>query len=186
MPDSSGALLLVGSVLVGKPSCRAGSANIGPPNIFQPTIRRSILQLTIRFDLPSVTTNDHLMCIAPSGDTTTNCLLYSACRYSIRLSTALLCLSILRLTIRSTDCPLCSFLAVLQSSICSTPLGLSILQPNFQCTLLHFVCHNYTRLSALLRDSDASFRSATERLSAQLTTNYLLCFSTPSLIVNSF
>jgi hypothetical protein len=179
----------------------------------------------------------------------------AACRYSNRLSAALLCLSILQLTIFSAlsggtliDDPLCSLwrysnrlshvhcsvwrcynqlssvlclpifqptirrstlpvdittdyllyrlssllsLAVLQSTIYSAVLGLSILKPNFVSTLFHCVCRHYNRpLSALLRDSDGILSerdraTICSALSCDSITNYLLCFSAPSLIVNS-
>jgi hypothetical protein len=56
--------------------------------------------------------------------------------------------------------------------------------------VLRSVCHHYNRLSTLLRDSNgiiserdrATIRSA---MSCDTTTDYLLCFSAPSLIVNA-
>jgi hypothetical protein len=58
------------------------------------------------------------------------------------------------------------------------------------CALFHSVCHHHNQLSALLRHSDgivserdrAVIRSA---LSSDTATDYLLCFSSPSLIVNA-
>jgi hypothetical protein len=110
----------------------------------------------------------------------------------------LLCLSILQPTIRCAVSALI-YLAILQLTIYCALLCLSylpslqrtirsaprqrrpILQPTFLCALLHSVCHHYSRLSALLRDCDGIVSD----LSCDTTTDYLLCFSAPSLIANA-
>jgi hypothetical protein len=124
-----------------------------------------------------------------------------ACRYCNRLY-APRCLLMLQSTIRSTlpvdittDYPLYRLsallsLALLKSTICFDLLDLSILQPIFLCAPFHSVCHHYNRLSALLRDSDGivSERDRATICSAptgDTRTDYLLCFSGPSLIVNA-
>jgi hypothetical protein len=102
-------------------------------SILQPTLRRSTLPVDITTDYPICslwrTLTDYpiyrlcallslallqptmmcaLLCSTLSSDATTNSPLSFAWRYSNRLSAALLCLSILQLTICSTDYPLCS------------------------------------------------------------------------------
>jgi hypothetical protein len=99
--------------------------------------------LPVDYALSGVTPTKCLVCTTLSSDTTTNCLLCSACRYYSRLSAALLCLSILQLTIHSTDYPLCSLwhystdypITPTDYAMCSTLLCIAILQTTILCTL---------------------------------------------------
>jgi hypothetical protein len=147
--------------------------------------------------LSGVTPTDFLVCTALPGDTTTNCLLYSACRYYDRLSAALPYLSKLQLPSCSTDYPLCSLLryssrlsAILFSfwryyNQASAPLYLSILQPTIRSTLSvdallslalleSTICCDLLNLSILQPTSYVLYST----LSAMNTTNYPLCSET--------
>jgi hypothetical protein len=136
-------------------------------SIFPPTIRHSILhddiyQPTIRRStLPADITTYYLLRTLRRYSNFNQLSHDSVWRCYNQLS-SVLCLPIFQPIFRRSTLPiypLCRLscllsLAVLQSSICSVPLGLSILQPNFLCTLLHCVCRHYNRLSTLLRDRD--------------------------------
>jgi hypothetical protein len=107
-----------------------------------------------------------------SSYTTTDSPLCFACRYSNRLSAALLCLSIPQLTIRSalsgdtpTDYPLYQ-----RDSL----LSLASLQPTIICALLYLAIPYYNQLSSVL--CLPIFRPTIRRstLPVDITTDYLL------------
>jgi hypothetical protein len=111
------------------------------------------------------------MCTTMSGDTTTTYPLYSACRYSNRLSAVLPCLSILQLTFCSTDYPLCSLWRYSSRPymLCSSRSGDTTTEYP-----LNFACRYYNRLSAVfcLLILQSTIRSI---LPVDFTTDYALC-----------
>jgi hypothetical protein len=117
--------------------CYALSGDIIRPNILCALLCLAVLQPTIRCTMPVDITTDYPLC--------------STCRYYNRLS-ALLYLSILQLTTRSTDFPRCSVwrhtttdypnyrlpalicMAILQTTICCALLYLAMLQGTIHST----------------------------------------------------
>jgi hypothetical protein len=130
----------------------------------------AILQRSIRSSFPVDTTTDSRSVL--SVDTIIDYPLYSACRYYNRLS------ALPTIWLYSNQ-PYAVIFSVYRYY---NRLSSSVL-------CLYF-CHHYNRLTALLRDSDGI---VTERdraticsaLSGDTTTDYLLCFSAPSLIVHA-